>query len=84
MKKKKGQLQRKGIAVVLTTALLAALLAGCGSAEEGDAKTPAYEEPAEAAEAPASDDEEYYYEPEYETAAPAEQSAADSAGALMN
>lgn len=84
MKKKKGQLQRKGIAVVLTTALLAALLAGCGSAEEGDAKAPAYEEPAAAAEAPASDDEEYYYEPEYETAAPAEQSAADSAGAAIN
>lgn len=83
MKKQKRQLQRKGIAVVLTTALLAALLAGCGSAEEGDAKAPAYEEPA-AAEAPASDNEEYYYEPEYETQAPSGQSAADSAGAVMN
>lgn len=81
MKKQKKQLQRKGIAVVLTTALLAALFAGCGSAEEGDAKAPAYEEPAAA---PASNDEEYYYEPEYETASPSEQSAADSAGAVMN
>ena len=75
MKKQKRQLQRKGMAVILTAALLAALLTGCGSAEEGASKeAPAYEAPAAAAEEPESgaSAEEYEYDP----GAPAEDSIA--------
>lgn len=85
MKKQKRWLKRKGMAALMTTALLAALLAGCGSAGEGDlkSKAPQYEEaPAEEPmEAPA-DDGYYEAEPEYEAAA----GAADSAeqGAMIN
>lgn len=85
MKKQKRWLKRKGMAALMTTTLLAALLAGCGSAGEGDLKSeaPQYEEaPAEEPmEAPA-DDGYYEAEPEYEAAA----GAADSAeqGAMIN